>query len=342
MSWVYVPALADSSSALNSPLEGQEVSLTWRGKPLRRRILLREWKAGNFITRLSGLIFPRSTLNRGVAEFIASLPVIPASQTLLQEGEKDLRTNGSLSTRFCASLVSAGRIVSSVKTSQGMLTDSSQHSSHHWKQWATALRQEYSARAKLVQATDVSDCSSWPTGSAGDVMAGGSQNPQKRKAGGHQVKLKDAAERWPTPASRDHKGANSLDHVTTSGTGRMHMGQLPNYVEHHFLSSRPVLTMRDGGIFSLTRLFLIRLYQMWMRPELPSFRKKRTWLTRVMRRKLNPYFAEWLMGWPIGWTAFVPLETEFAHWLQRGRISLLMLYSPPTVIEPVQAGLFDE
>jgi hypothetical protein len=30
----------------------------------------------------------------------------------------------------------------------------------------------------------------------------------------------------------------------------------------------------------------------------------------------NPEFAEWLMGWPIGWTDLKPLETaKFRQWL---------------------------
>jgi len=34
---------------------------------------------------------------------------------------------------------------------------------------------------------------------------------------------------------------------------------------------------------------------------------------------LNPRFAEWVMGWPIGWTDGAQLETEFALWLRRSR-----------------------
>jgi len=34
------------------------------------------------------------------------------------------------------------------------------------------------------------------------------------------------------------------------------------------------------------------------------------------RGYLNPVWIEWLMGWPIGWTALEPLETaKFQQWL---------------------------
>jgi hypothetical protein len=35
----------------------------------------------------------------------------------------------------------------------------------------------------------------------------------------------------------------------------------------------------------------------------------------TLRRRLNPKFAEWLMGWPIGHTAFGQLETALCHYV---------------------------
>jgi DNA (cytosine-5)-methyltransferase 1 len=54
------------------------------------------------------------------------------------------------------------------------------------------------------------------------------------------------------------------------------------------------------------------------------------------RRSLNPRFVEWLMGWPIGWTASEPVETGLSLWLQRSRTALSMLLSRP---EPAQGQL---
>jgi hypothetical protein len=37
---------------------------------------------------------------------------------------------------------------------------------------------------------------------------------------------------------------------------------------------------------------------------------------------LNPTWCEWFMGWPIGWTALEPLETDkFQRWLQAHGVS---------------------
>lgn len=40
---------------------------------------------------------------------------------------------------------------------------------------------------------------------------------------------------------------------------------------------------------------------------------------------LNPQFVEWLMGWPIGWTEFEPVETVSSHWLPLMRGMFLQL-----------------
>ena len=334
MSWLYVPESAALNSASELPCQERAASLSWRGKPMQPRTLSRAWKTGHCITRLSGLTLPPSTLDRGVASFIASLRAIPASQTASLGEDLEMPTNGSLSTKLSESSTSAGLIVCSARTSRGTPTDSLRHWSRHWSDWATALRQEYSARPKSAPATDATDCSSWPTASAADCTGttGGGQvsslrtevslwptpmagtpaqngnsaagnsdfsrgvmaiaeswaTPQARdhfpphspervakmKAAGHGMRnLNDEAAHWPTPATRDHEGINSPEHVTTNGTGRMHMDQLPNFVEYAFQPSHPDPLTDAGRESSQTR------------------------------RSLNPLFVEWLMGWPLNWTA---------------------------------------
>jgi len=90
---------------------------------------------------------------------------------------------------------------------------------------------------------------------------------------------RDAAN-WPTPASRDQKGENSMAHLLrTDGRtdGRIHhIDQLPNFVMFHF--SRQDLTMTDGQTLSP--------------PD-----------QTLPQQRLNPNFVDWLMGWPPGWTS---------------------------------------
>lgn len=53
---------------------------------------------------------------------------------------------------------------------------------------------------------------------------------------------------WPTPATRDHKGQNSADHLER-GTGKRHLGQLPNFVAHLWPTPRTI----TGGAESAER-----------------------------------------------------------------------------------------
>lgn len=47
-------------------------------------------------------------------------------------------------------------------------------------------------------------------------------------------------------------------------------------------------------------------------------------------KRLNPLFVEWLMGWPLGWTDFAPVATEWSRWSQLMRYELSRLNSERT------------
>jgi len=47
------------------------------------------------------------------------------------------------------------------------------------------------------------------------------------------------------------------------------------------------------------------------------------------RRRLNPLFVEWLMGWPLGMTEFAPLETASSRYKQLLHTELSRLVSQP-------------
>ena len=110
----------------------------------------------------------------------------------------------------------------------------------------------------------------WQTPRATDGTKGG---PNQAGSKG-DLMLPSAAAQWPTPASRDWKGTNSTAHIETNGTGRRHMDQLPNFVEHHFLPQ--ALPIHDGQTSC----------------EKPH----------GSPRRLTPAFGAWLLGWPWWWT----------------------------------------
>lgn len=172
----------------------------------------RAWKTGGFIRRLSGLTLEPSTRSRGVASFIASLRETPASPTASPAAGREPPTTAGSSTRCSESSIACGLIVSSARTSRGTRTDRSRPSSQHWKAWATALRQEYSARPRSAPATAGSGCYSWPTATAIDGRRG-VETDDARKARGAKTgtTLNDAVGTWPTPTTSDTNGERRPD-----------------------------------------------------------------------------------------------------------------------------------
>lgn len=219
MSWVYVPGLEASNSESGSPCQERAASLTWRGKPMPPLVLSREWTAGNFIRRLSGLTLPPSTLEDGVASWIASLAATRVSQIRSQGSAKVRLTTDFCSTKSSGSCRSAGLVVSSARTCRGTRTDNLGCSSPNWSDWATALRQEYSARPKWARATAENDSSSWPSARATDGSKGG---PNQRGSSGDMM-LPSAAAQWETPSvavtagSRLTRGGARSDEMLLTG-----------------------------------------------------------------------------------------------------------------------------
>ena len=59
-----------------------------------------------------------------------------------------------------------------------------------------------------------------------------------------------------------------------------------------------------------------------------------------LRRRLNPLFVGWLMGWPIGHALCACSATEFTLWQQhmRGALSQLPMASGPWIWRPTDAA----
>lgn len=214
-----------------------------------------------------------------------------------------------------------------------------------YESWVIRLRADYSRREKLARAMNASDFSSseWPTAKA--ISGGPNSKREERGAGGPD--LQEAAiafkgSAWPTPSARDYKGANSADHIE-NGTGRKHMDQLPNFVEHMWSTPRAHEVgqyTRDNGDPEKERESLTG--QAFSHRDQLTYPVGET--SSIERRSLNPLFVEWLMGWPPGWTllAWTDLgcsEMELSRWKAAMRSELLSLGSP-NAPPPAQMSLF--
>lgn len=138
--------------------------------------------------------------------------------------------------------------------------------------WQTPNVQQFNSR-KQVGDTERQDllggqAAKWATPRGTDGTKGG---PNQAGSKG-DLMLPSQSAQWPTPAARDMKGANSAEHALVTGGGRKHMDQLANFVAHS-----PQAQAIQGGEPSSK--------------DSPS-----------SRRRLNPAFAAWLMGFPWWWT----------------------------------------
>lgn len=112
---------------------------------------------------------------------------------------------------------------------------------------------------------------------------------RKRQVGlEHQVKMVERG-LWPTPAARDYKGSNSVEHLTRESGNNNHTGQLANAVKLW-----PTVRCRKTGNYQYSQ---------------GNHDKPVLTLTGSVREseqqvsgQLNPTWVEWLMGFPIGWT----------------------------------------
>jgi len=120
---------------------------------------------------------------------------------------------------------------------------------------------------------------------------------------------------WPTPAARDHKGANSEEHATLTGGGRKHMDQLSNFVAYSPLAQ----AIQSGEESSLP------VVSVSGEPLSPTTQP----LKVLGRQRLNPAFVSWLMGLPWWWTnpavtSSVQSEMEAYRFALRSRLSDLL------------------
>lgn len=209
MTWLYVPSVsapasADSTSRSELHREvGFEPFVLWRGKPLPWPRLLRAWKKGGWIRRLSGLTCERSTLERGVERWISWWRVTRASRSPQLASATDTTTHATSGRMSHAPSPTSDPRSSSSKTSALICSVDSTSSPESFKAWATKLRQHCSARRTSARRTDESGFSSslWPTVVVTDSRSSGNRENTPRAHPG--TSLTDAARLWPTPVVAD-------------------------------------------------------------------------------------------------------------------------------------------
>lgn len=388
MTWLYVPGISSacaqvsedsnlaSTSLSDFAANNLAASCTWRGKPRQPRAWSLQWKRGGFIRRLFGVTCSPSTLDLGVASFISSLQATHAKTTQLPASERERKESDSSHLKSSALPMSAGLILSSERTCRGTRTDNSRPSLRHWKDWATALRQEYSVRPKPEIPCAASDCSSWP--SAKTVRGGW----ERDRHGNVYPTLEGAAEAWAAPTASDMNGpgahgeggadlrtqtltwsAPKSSDAVTDGSRMSRGGDRSDELlltgqameaaklwagpaaQNHKGSSEGSITRQDGK--SREDILSYQAEQFFRQPSSPdqpiaggsmSSTDSPNSNQHSAKRKLNPMFVEALMRWPTGLSGFERQEMGWTRWQQLMPSFLLMLCSQTR--EAVQPDLF--
>lgn len=348
--WVYVPsttsASAQAAAVLTSDWTWQSQALarsfTWRGKHSPAPIWSRRCRRVAWLQRLCGAMPDPSTADASVDAWMASSVEFHASPTLSPASASAEMTSGTCGLPPAASSSSRARGGASSRTFRGCSHPVAPNGfGETFADWVSRLRADCSRRKRLVRA-----------------MGGNGSS----------------SSRWPTPAARDYKGANGADHLE-NGTGRLHMDQLPNFVAHLWSTPRASDGEKGGPnqSFGAGGIPLPAQASQWQTPSVADTTGGRmarsgdrsnelllkgqavafslqapttktlgspsSTQPRNSRPQLNPMFVEWLMGWPIGSTAFGCSGMEWCLFRQRTHIALSQLGSPSAPPLP-QLSLF--
>lgn len=338
--WLYVPNLpistrapataGSASRSRSSSVCAPSVPLQLSGTHVQRPLTWHGWKRRAWVRHLSGLTCSRSMVARGVAAWIASLPVSPVSHGPMPDNEKEPATRAGCGLHWPAQSAVWDRGSSTWRMSLPLFQQADlSMCSLTLPKWGSMRNGAVSPQAtlKLRKSENAFGFSRWPTPTVGDsVSAKGYQSANGRE----KPSLRIASEIWQTPRShevgeyqvqKDGSKAATLtgqahgsdlrtqvrswdadsarpspaarDYKGVNATGKHHTDQLPNFVEHLCGHLAPEI-LRDGDACLSTA-------------------------RNSPRRYLNPNFVGWLMGLPRGLMRCDFSATELCHWLRQQR-----------------------
>ena len=211
MAWLYVPGSEASNSDSRSPSPDTEPWLTLSGKASQRPLSWRGWKTRPWIRRLSGLTSPPSTLEHGVASWIASLRASRASRSAAPASSKGSKTTAGSGRSSSASFGMFNPDGSFSKTCLDLFATDSDPSSVDWPRSGSMRNGVCSARTTLEPRTSAngSGCSpdAWTTPTVWEQNESPESFEARRQrnlakgynGNGQGVPLDQQTKTWPTP-----------------------------------------------------------------------------------------------------------------------------------------------
>ena len=147
-----------------------------------------------------------------------------------------------------------------------------------------------------------------------------------------EPKLSAQAIQWPTPAAQNWKGSSPASVTRADGKSRMDI--LHYRAEQGFI--RPVPVIGKAGRRSSPHAPISRPLWAYLIASHGRVACRRILKARE-RRRLNPLFVGWLMGWPIGHALCACSATAFTRWQRhmRGALLQLPMASGPWIWRPM-------
>ena len=296
--WLHVPSTLSQSApvTVESSLDSEKLSLLersvmWKSNFQPQRSWQNVWKKDTSIRLLSGLTSSPLTQNRGVEKWISSQEAFLVSPSALQDtnSEKTTQeTSGQIQPDLLGGL---GFQSSFLKMCQESSDTTTTPYDPNYERWVTRLRKDYSQRQKQAHLISVSEFSSWPTPTTAEADKIGNRPNYGQVALSNHPAIMGTPEREKMGKSKKNDG-NS----TNPDSPSIHQDQ---ETEKH-------------GQDSL---------QDFLKSSQPF---AKTGICSPKCRRLNPNFAEHLMGIPVGWTSVSePLETELYRQWQHALLSYL-------------------
>ncbi len=331
----------------------------WKTKPYMRRLSgltypaltaslgVDSWIASLAVTRVSQTVLPENVLEPKMTAS-SSTNLFGSSKkcglrVFSEKTSRGMQTGSSNpSSQHWNNWVIALRLESSQRQRWGLPTSENDCSS-----WPTPDTGQGGPSAKLIKGVKIGDgghhlqmrlvtkVKMWQT----PKVARGTW--QGQKDGSKKPTLRGEAVNWATPQARDHQSGeghrwdnparsqNLNDQVDNWPTPLCaDSGEKVTVASHQnslikaangFPFLHQVLMTQDGRNTSRCIRFLRRALLVWTLPRLRSRKQLLAWARRTNTKRLNPYFIEWLMGWPAGLTDYAHPVTGFARWQAQSR-----------------------
>lgn len=263
-------------------------------------------------TSRSGTMFAPSMESRGEGRSMSSAEVSHAKTSAApgEDSELSEESGADCGESTPGSFARYDRATASWKTAQCLLLGGLESFSGTWPRSGMMRRGRCYPLAIAEHRMNEHECGSsdemikWPTPQSRDFKSGMASRVERSWRN-----LNDWAAKFPTPCRTDYKGAGK------TGTFR---DRLDYAAERGRTKSNVYPTPRTNGMCGGSGAWaqMGRLVR-----EGKMTDKERHQIGAWNGGKLNPDWVEWLMGWPIGWTASKPLEMDrFQSW-QQGRFA---------------------